>query len=250
MNDALFSSCFAFLELRMDRYHYTDNRKGSPMHYIGFMRDGHARIVSERRTIEITAGQPFYIPKALPYQSYWYGSDLIRFDSYGFDVLPALESRAYPLQLLPQDAELLSQIDQLAADKRICSRTLGLFFTLLGELIPRMETEAADRSQRLIEASKEYLYRRPDAQVSEVAQHCGVSESGLYAAFSRSGLTTPNTLRQKILSERAVELLTSTDLSIEEISSRLNFSSTSYFRKILKKHTGKTPSEIRKDAAF
>lgn len=234
----------------MERYHYTDNRRGSPMHYIALMRSGHARIVSEKRTLEITAGQPFYIPKALPYQSYWYSEDLICFDSYGFDAFPSLDRRAYPLQMLSQDAKILSMIDQLAADKRICSRTLGLFFTLLGTLLPQMETESVDRSQKLIEVSKEYLYHHPDAQVAEVARHCGVSESGLYAAFSRSGSMTPNDLRQKILSERAVELLTSTDLSIEEVSSRLNFSSTSYFRKILKKHTGKTPSEIRRSAAF
>ena len=41
-----------------------------------------------------------------------------------------------------------------------------------------------------------------------------------------------------------------TDKKIEEISSMLNFSSSSYFRKILKQHTGKTPREIRKNRGF
>ena len=229
----------------MDKFHYTDNRKGSPRHFIGFMRSGHARIVSEKRSIEIQEGEPFYIPKGLPYQSYWYGEDLIRFDSYGFDILPAAESRSYQLQLLPKNPEILGLIDQLAEDKRICSRCLGIFYTLLGKLLPTMETDITDRSRQLLEAAEEYFYHHPDAQVADVAKHCSISESGLYAAFSRGANTTPNELRQKILADKATELLTSTDMPIEEISSMLNFSSTSYFRKVLKKHTGKTPSQIR-----
>ena len=42
------------------------------------------------------------------------------------------------------------------------------------------------------------------------------------------------------------ELVETTGLSVEEISNELQFSSSSYFRKILKKHLGKTPSEIRR----
>ena len=245
MNDTIFSNSFHFRELRIEKYHHTDNRQGSPQHYIGIIRSGHARIVSDKKTIEIQEGEPFYIPKGLPYQSYWYGDDLIRFDSYGFDLIPALESRSYQLQLLPKTQEILSLIDDLAEDKRICSRSLGIFFTLLGKLLPNMETDITDRSRQLLEAAEQYIYQHPDAQVSDIARHCGISESGLYAAFSRSGNITPNELRQKILAEKASELLTSTNLPVEEISSLLNFSSTSYFRKVLKKHTGKTPSEIR-----
>ena len=49
---------------------------------------------------------------------------------------------------------------------------------------------------------------------------------------------------------KAVELLITTDMQVEEISSLLNFSSTSYFRKVLYKHTGKTPREIRRTSPF
>ena len=46
--------------------------------------------------------------------------------------------------------------------------------------------------------------------------------------------------------EKAKQLLMTTNISVEEISRMLNFSSASYFRKILKKYSGKTPKEIRK----
>ncbi|MBS5725806.1 MAG: helix-turn-helix transcriptional regulator [Clostridiales bacterium] len=54
------------------------------------------------------------------------------------------------------------------------------------------------------------------------------------------------------MQKQVLSLLKQTDgyLSGEEISRQLNFSSASYFLKILKKYTGLTPREIRKRAAF
>jgi len=51
-----------------------------------------------------------------------------------------------------------------------------------------------------------------------------------------------------VLCKKSIDLLQTTDLPIEEISGMMGFSSSSYFRKVLKEHTGKTPHEIRKDA--
>jgi AraC-like DNA-binding protein len=83
-----------------------------------------------------------------------------------------------------------------------------------------------------------------------VAAYCHVSTSGLYSIFKKQLGKTPNELHAEILCEKAVSLLSTTDKSVQEISDTLGFSSTSYFRKILKKHTGKAPLEIRKEAAF
>jgi len=44
----------------------------------------------------------------------------------------------------------------------------------------------------------------------------------------------------------SVHLLTSTDLSPSQISDSLGFSSVSYFRKVLRQHTGQSPLQIRK----
>ena len=45
----------------------------------------------------------------------------------------------------------------------------------------------------------------------------------------------------------AVRELEHTSLSVEEISDKLGFPNTAYFRKIVKRYTGKTPSVIRKE---
>lgn len=83
--------------------------------------------------------------------------------------------------------------------------------------------------------------------MEQVASYCGVSQTALYNAFRQQLGITPNGMRQGILCEAARELLVTTGLSVEEISSRLGFSSSSYFRKVLFQHTGKTPLAIRKE---
>jgi len=86
--------------------------------------------------------------------------------------------------------------------------------------------------------------------VSRLARLCNVSESGIYLLFKRELNKTPNQVRLEILCQRAVSLLTTTNKSVQEISDTLGFSSTSYFRKILKANSGKTPLQIRKESEF
>ena len=75
-----------------------------------------------------------------------------------------------------------------------------------------------------------------------------LKEATLYTAFKRHG-STPNQTRQKLLVKQAKQLLTTTDSSVQTISDQLGFSSSSYFRKILRRYTGKTPMQIRKAGA-
>ena len=84
--------------------------------------------------------------------------------------------------------------------------------------------------------------------IPAVAAACAVSQSGLYSACRQNGYKTPNAERQKILIEKAKNLLISTDEPIENISSVLGFSSSSYFRKIFVKVTGKSPRQIRRES--
>ena len=59
---------------------------------------------------------------------------------------------------------------------------------------------------------------------------------------------TPNRLRQEAKCQQAVKLLTCTDLSVEQISTQLGFSSSSYFRKIFHSKVHKTPTAYRKES--
>lgn len=242
------SNHFWFRQISGHSYRYTDVRHGAAMHFLVYLRKGSARFVGREGTVTLEQGQFLYIPEGEAYQSYWQGGDEILFDSLGFHWFPEGETADYAMQTIPADGQMISLADAISQNRQVCSETLGSFFSLLGNAIPKMIGRSMQGD--VLQKAQLYLYLHPEASMAEVAADCGISQSGLYNAFARGGWGTPNDLRQRIRAEMAVELLQTTDLSVEEISSRLSFSSASYFRKILKKHTGKTPSQLRKEAAL
>ena len=247
MNQSIFSKNLYFLSIAFDTEHYTDNRKGSPHHFLAYMEQGHCRLVSESGTVEIAAGDLFYIPKDLPYQSYWTPDPSISFLSYGFDDFPESRNRAYLLQKIHCPAPLCERLRQLPVNTAVNSRLYGRFYSLLAEFLPFMTNIDADPHRQKFERIRQYLQQHPHLSMAQVATDCLISESGLYDLFRRFDCT-PNECRQQALCARAELLLQTTDRSVQEISDSLGFSSPSYVRKVLHQHTGRTPRELRKQS--
>lgn len=250
MNNVLFCESFGFNEISFSRYHYTDARAGSAANYLGYMKSGRARLVSVHEQIEVAAGDLFYIPLGCAYESFWYGEE-IRFDSLAFQYFPQRADVRYPLQrfdtLSREETRLLRLLGSgVAAD---CASVANLY-ALLALLLPRMTAEAASPEKRLVRSALACMAARPDAPMPEIAAACRVSQSALYAAFRSQGDDTPVHARQRQQVERAVQLLHTTDLPVEEISARLGFSSAAYFRRVLRRVSGKTPREIRRESEF
>ena len=244
MKESVFCKAFYFTQYRYDRYHHTDASSGASSHFIGMMESGSCRIVSQDVTIEAGPGEPFYIPMGLPYQSYWFSSGMVRLRSYGFNLFPEMESVGFQLQKLP--VALAEPLRQIPLMGRPDSAALGALFSLLGQAMPHMERTTAEASVCVWEQAVRYMQEHMECTVAEVSRYCNVSESALYASFKRHG-STPNRTRQELLAKEAARLLTTTDLPVQEISDRLGFSSSSYFRKVLFSQTGKTPTQIRKN---
>ncbi len=84
-----------------------------------------------------------------------------------------------------------------------------------------------------------------DIKVDELAKTCGISTSHLYSEFKKKYGCSPIQYKQKALVSKANDYLNDTDLSIEEISEKLGFSNSNYFRRVFKNLTGKSPSQMR-----
>ena len=108
-----------------------------------------------------------------------------------------------------------------------------------------MKRSDFDPKRELFSKARHYIYRNTEFKVSDLARYCGMSESGLYAFFRSYANTTPIEEKKRILVQKAITLLVSTDLTVESIAARLGFDSIAYLRKIIKAQTGRTPSEIR-----
>ncbi len=247
MNIALFDNNFIFNKIIFQNYHYTDHTMGSPLNYLAYMIKGRAKIVSYKKTLNIKEGDVFYIPLHLPYESYWYGEEIV-FLSFGFSELFTPENDELTLQTIPCDDSLKEKIASIPYGEVNC-RNLSSFYDVMAEVIPIMEHSSLSKKDRLIMTAVSYINTNPDCSVREIADACFISEPYVYMLFREKLGCTPNEYRQKQLINKGVELLLRTDKKVEEISTMLNYSSSSYFRKQIKKHLGTTPREIRKNFA-
>lgn len=245
MERELLDDFFIFRQFCFHETRRNDVKNGNECHFVGFMRRGEGLLSFDGGTVHISEGELFYIPRGISYVSVWSGDGEVVFDSYGFSHFPIPMEGAYPIQRVAADAEALEALERLAAHRTVDLYSIGCLYLLLDRMLPTMRSVETDRAQRTVEVALAYLREATDFSVGKMARHCRVSESGLYAAFRRVKGCTPVEAWHRILVERAEVLLTSTDLSVEEISRRLGFCSASYFRKILRRVTGGTPRQLR-----
>lgn len=85
-----------------------------------------------------------------------------------------------------------------------------------------------------------------DLSIKTISQNINVSKSVLYNKFhSRFHCTVSEYIKEKRIN-KSIEFLIKTDLSMEEISQKVGFSSASYYTKIFKKQMRITPVKYKK----
>jgi AraC-like DNA-binding protein len=216
------------------------------------MLKGTARLNSHFNSIEIKEGDVFYIPKELLYQSRWYGNadNEIEFYSLGFKVFPKEDSINYMLQKIELNRETEILLDKITQNLLVNCENIGYLYTFMGLVSKNMEISINDKSEANLRKAIAFMRNNLNVNVRDIAKYMGMSESGIYAMFKRSLNKTPIEIKHKILIDKACELLVTTDKSVEEISDMLCFSSSSYFRKIMKAQINKSPKEVRSNINF
>ena len=257
MNNTLFYKSFGFRLLSITRnYRHTDNSQGIENHFFARMVKGSAEIVTiDGERIKIKEGDIFYLPINLRYHSYWYGREgeddderKIIWESYAFKFFPDRSDKRYKMQKIDADGDTVKYLDVLAESLSVSCGTVSALYSFLERVLPNMEEDRTDVKTSLMTKAKQYISETPELKVPELAKYCNMSESGIYAFFKKHAQMTPIEMKNKMRAEDAVRLLETTDMSIEEISTRLGYNTSSYFRKIIKEYTGSTPLKIRKEA--
>lgn len=250
MNNQQFYNSFFFTRFTFDRPKHTDNvsNGGASHHYIGQLLHGRGKLVAAAQSLSLQEGDIFYIPKGLQYHSYWEtdSQGLLQWNSIGFTCFPDPGGQSYLLQTLTVSSRGMDALGQISSHLGKSVENIGLLYRLLADVLPHMLPDSAP-AERLVQKVTAALQADPHTKIEQLARLCNVSQSSLYDIFRKQLGITPNTLRQQLLCEKARELLVTTNLSVEQISSRLGFSSSSYFRKVLRKHTKRTPLQLRKE---
>lgn len=253
MEQILFCKTFWFQTIRLETLHHTDNSKGIPCHFIARMHSGSGIIRAlSGEELHLRAGDFFYLPMGLQYHSYWTidetGDRTVSWESYGFIHWPVRNETRYAMQKIVPSAEAVAWLDRLAQDQTVSPASVGYLYLFLSAVLPRFRVCDPDPKRALLQKAFAYIRQNKSFSVSELARVCCISESGLYALFREYACTTPIEFKHRLTAEQAVTLLTTTDLKVETIASSLGLCSAAYLRRILKAQTGRTPSQIRKEA--
>ena len=220
------------------------------MHYIGLMKHGRGRIIAEDQTLDIEEGEMFYIPKGCRYRSYWIADDYVTFDSIGFLYFPTDKPNGYMLQKIELTDRIRAAFAPLSESKDRNAASIGALYSLLGILESKLSSSPPTRDLYVYEKAIRHMKDDPHKTIPHYARLCGVSEALLYYHIKKATGKTPNRIRQEILCEKAVNMLTTTNYTVEEICDALKFSSAAYFRKVFHDIYHKAPTQVRKDGSL
>lgn len=88
-----------------------------------------------------------------------------------------------------------------------------------------------------------YMY---PINISEIAQHLGMTPNALSSAFKKSDGNTLNRYITSVRMEKAEKLLLSTELNSRQIGEMVGMTDAGYFCKVFKEYRGYSPMEYRK----
>lgn len=156
-----------------------------------------------------------------------------------FEYAAGLQSGGFLADLADIQSLTMDDMHRLLMER--CCRDCGM----LSEIRQHMDDKSSliETVNCLVE---ENLYQ-PNLSVAFLADEVHLSVNYLRNIYKeKQGVSLSGYIMQQKL-DRAMELLSESQLSITQISEKLGFSSKNYFFTFFKKHTGKTPSQYRKE---
>ncbi len=215
--------------------------------YIGYIKKGYAKFLYKGKTIYAGKGDLIYIARETRYQSIWYGNPAVEWYSVNFDFNSKYAFYDYQFQILQNyPSEIFEKMYQSYESSPLIS--ISYFYQLLDEVYKKLERTPQTANYSVIEPAIKYMennYQKPFT-VKSLSDLCNISESGFFRTFKNATGVTPITYKHNIMIRHAIELLSNTSMSIEQISSYVGFPSSNYFRKVFVSVTDRTPKELRK----
>lgn len=232
-------------------YNYQGIHSAGPKLYfynpcIGYVKKGYAKFLYKGRILYAYEGDLIYIAYGTKYHSVWFGSPDIEWYSIDFSFKSQYAFYEYQFQILKDyPSNLFDKMNESYENSYLLS--VSYFYQLLDDIYSKLKATSKAVPYMTIEPAIEYIENNynQNISISTLAKLCHCSESGFFKLFRKSTGVTPIAYKHNIMIQHALDLLSYTSLSVEEISSSVGFSSSNYFRKIFTRLTGKTPKELR-----
>ena len=237
---------------RLTRFHFRKTHtSGSVVLFenpcIGYILRGRARFLYQGKNYYAGEGDLIYIAKGTRYYSVWTGEPDIDFYSVDLAFVKPYSHYEYRFQLLKDYPR--TEFDEMYRFYREDGyRSVASLYRILSDIFRRMNKENAPRPGKgNVRPAVEYIesHYNQTITIGTLAALCHCCVSGFFRSFRVATGVTPIAYKHNIMIQNALDLLTHTDLSVEEVSDRVGFSSSHYFRKVFSDITGKTPREVR-----
>lgn len=134
------------------------------------------------------------------------------------------------------------------ADEKEKLKSFSLFYDFFAEIYDNINLFVPLTFSPLLTNALTYIseHLAEDFSMEDLAKGCCASQSRIFHLFQKELKTTPVTYKNRLKIKQSFYLLTSTNLSVEDIAEKLHFHSATYFRKAFFKETGSTPTKYRK----
>ena len=230
-------------------------------HHTGFeihiMKNGHQKYVAEDAQYNLTKGYTLIIPHKLKHRCVSSSSDFEKI-SMTFKAEPDSLFSDLSEPLLFETEELI-----LSADFLIAEHQNGMVFgeavvegrarEIVILLLRKAGFDNVDVREKLpeidyrISMAKQYISDNIDLapNVTEVASYCYLSSKQLTRLFREYENITPAAYIRKLKTEK-IEKLLATDMSLRDISVKMNFSDEFHFNSFFKMNSGMSPGEFRR----
>ena len=211
--------------------------------------------------IELTHGDIIFVPITSRYISNWSGSPKVSYISLHFIFdLPGVFNRQKNFSLqkltvddfekLKNDFEFILEKHEKGEVERLSS--LGRFFEILSTILPRLKTECRKAIDMRISKAIAFIEEKysEDISVDMLAAAVNMSPSRFYPCFKEAvGVTPIDYINHYRVNRAIMHLVNDDDKSIENISAEVGFDSSTYFRRVFKKITGRSPRDYRRISA-
>ena len=140
----------------------------------------------------------------------------------------------------------------LAANKRMPLHTIlesqGILYQLMAKFIEHAAFKSESKDHRVSKCLR-FIHENTnkDISISQLANIACLTEDHFIRIFKKEVNTTPLKYINLKKTERARLLLLTTDIPIRDIAFELSMDNISYFNRIFKQYTGKTPSAYRNE---
>jgi AraC-like DNA-binding protein len=158
---------------------------------------------------------------------------LLHTDPKVYDNQPTFSQNVAYNNTLPMQAQIESQ---------------SILSILMSRFLEQRKRKAIDKDAR-INKSLQYIHEHisQDISIGDLAGISCVSDDHFIRLFKKEMLQTPLKYITAKKMEKAQLLLLTTELSVRNVAMELALDNISYFNKVFKEYTGKTPLEYRRE---